>query len=71
MDTASINNGSNNNNSVFPSQANFNDQSHGPLLNGAYNHTDEDGNTYDGKWKNNKRHGKGTLKFSNGDKYEG
>jgi hypothetical protein len=31
----------------------------------------ENGDRYDGEWKNNKKHGTGVYKFSNGDVYEG
>ena len=34
-------------------------------------HTDDNGLTYTGEWKNNKRNGQGTVTYPNGDKYVG
>ena len=31
----------------------------------------DDGCKYDGDWKDDVRHGKGTFEYTNGDKYEG
>jgi hypothetical protein len=48
------------------------DCSASPPFNDCYGiYTWESGNKYEGEWKNNKRHGKGTLYFKDGDIYVG
>jgi len=48
------------------------DCSTSPPFNDCYGiYTWESGNKYEGEWKNNKRHGQGTLYFNDGDIYVG
>ena len=37
----------------------------------GFSNMGNDGDTYEGEWKNNVRHGQGTFTFANGDKYVG
>ncbi len=34
-------------------------------------HTYDNGDRYEGEWKNGKKHGKGTMDYANGNKYTG
>ena len=37
----------------------------------GFSYMGEDGQTYEGEWKNDKIHGQGTFTYANGDKYVG